>query len=296
MPSKEFIITDINSSPLIKTFRSTVPSGKREYREHHHTECEFSMCLHGHGIYNAGNVDYEFRDGDVFIFGSDEIHCITNIFPSAKLELVNIHFEPSLLWASGDMSTLPLLMLFNDRSPSFCNMIERENPNTPDVRRLILEIEQHFKSDSPTASLEVKIALYRILLILFNEYGYVNPKKDVVKNARIFKQLSNAMQYINENLSSHLTLSELSQTATMSKSYFSTVFKKYNGISPWNYITIKRVEAAINLLASTDLTKLEIAEMCGFTSSANFYKSFVAITGKKPSYYVKGDVKNAQNA
>jgi len=69
----------------------------------------------------------------------------------------------------------------------------------------------------------------------------------------------------------------------MSETYFSAVFKKYNGISPWDYITIKRVENAVKMIQNTNLTKLEIAEKCGFSSSSNFYKMFVKITGKKPT-------------
>ena len=65
------------------------------------------------------------------------------------------------------------------------------------------------------------------------------------------------------------------------------VFKKFNGVSPWEYITIKRVERAIELLRTTDLTKLEIADQCGFTSSSNFYKAFFHVTGKKPGDFVK---------
>ena len=75
----------------------------------------------------------------------------------------------------------------------------------------------------------------------------------------------------------------------MTQTYFSSVFKKFNGVSPWEYITIKRVEMAIELLKSTDMTKLEIAEKCGFKSSANFYKAFNNITGKKPKDFTKND-------
>ena len=58
-----------------------------------------------------------------------------------------------------------------------------------------------------------------------------------------------------------------------------------NGISPWDYITIKRVERAVELLKTTELTKLEIAERCGFSGSSNFYKAFAHVTGKKPGDY-----------
>ena len=56
-----------------------------------------------------------------------------------------------------------------------------------------------------------------------------------------------------------------------------------NSVSPWEYITIKRVEKAIELLRTTNLTKLDIAQRCGFSSSSNFYKAFSKVTGKTPS-------------
>ena len=285
MKSQEFVITDINSNPLIKTFHSTVSAGKREYTEHHHTECEFSMCLTGSGVYRVGSFEYEFKSGDIFIFASDEVHCITNIYPSDAIDLFNIHFEPRLIWASGDMSTLPLLMLFNERSDSFSNMIDRENPNTETIKTLLFDIENQFKTDKLGSDLKIKLDVYNILLLLLNEYGYVNQRGESSPNTLIFRQLSDAMNYINENLSRSLTLDEVAHVATMSKSYFSTVFKKYNGISPWNYITIKRVEKAISLLKNSGLSKTEIAGQCGFASPANFYKAFANITGKTPSYY-----------
>ena len=285
MKLNEFVIFDLNSNPLIKTFHSTVSAGKRVYNEHHHTECEFSMCLSGGGIYRAENFEYEFKSGDIFVFGSNEVHCITDIFPSDDIELFNVHFEPRLIWASGDMSTIPLLMLFNDRSPAFRNMIDRTNQYTKVISQLLFDIERQFKENKLGADLKIKVDVYNILLLLLNEYGYVNNKAETAPDRHIFNQLSNAMNYINENLSCNLTLNDVAHAAMMSKSYFSTVFKKYNGISPWNYITIKRVEKAILLLKTTELSKTEIAELCGFTSSANFYKAFSGITGKKPSEY-----------
>ena len=94
-----------------------------------------------------------------------------------------------------------------------------------------------------------------------------------------------AIRYIDENLEQKLTLRTIADVACLTPTYFSSVFKKLNGVSPWEYITIKRVERAVEMLKTTDLTKLEIAERCGFSGSSNFYKAFAAVTGKTPSDY-----------
>lgn len=83
-------------------------------------------------------------------------------------------------------------------------------------------------------------------------------------------------------------LDELAEIASMSKSYFSTVFKKLNGISPWDYLISKRISFAAELLKNTDKTILEIALECGFNNTANFNRAFKKITGKTPSEYKSG--------
>ncbi len=103
--------------------------------------------------------------------------------------------------------------------------------------------------------------------------------------SELTKSLLLTIDYINKNLSAKLTLQELADIACLSPTYFSAVFKKFNGISPWEYISIKRVEKAVEMLKSQNLTKLEISERCGFSSPSNFYKTFSEITGKKPTDY-----------
>ena len=90
--------------------------------------------------------------------------------------------------------------------------------------------------------------------------------------------------YIDENITYPITLEEVAAAASMSRTYFFAVFKKINGITPWKYITVKRVEKAVELIKTTDMTKLDIAFSCGFSSSSNFYKAFKSVTGKNPSY------------
>ena len=91
-----------------------------------------------------------------------------------------------------------------------------------------------------------------------------------------------ALKFIDENLTQKISLEEIANIANMNPTYFSSIFKKLNGISLWEYITAKRVDKAIELLRTTNANKLEIAMDCGFNSSSNFYKAFYHVTGKKP--------------
>lgn len=283
MVSGENILTDSSQNLLIKTFFSQKHPEKRSYRAHHHAECELSLFLKGSGIYRVKGKSYVFQSGDVFLFSSDEVHCITEINSDCKL--LNIHFAPRLLWADSDNAEL--LKIFFARSDAFENRIDRSNPHTDGIRNNIVKLESELSKKRPGYEVMAKYMLFSSLVSLIRNYGYIDNSVKHINYQKTIEPMKRALDFINQNLDKPITLSDIAAETAMSRTYFSTVFKKLNGISPWEYITIKRVETAIGLLKSTDATKLDIAMQCGFNSSSNFYKAFRKITGRKPDDFQK---------
>lgn len=270
----ELILYDDINIPYIKTFHSTVSPTKRSYNAHHHTECELSVFIDGEGIYSVRGREYHFKPMDVFLFGSNEEHCITSI--DKEINLLNIQFEPRILWEGSE--NIELLKLFSARNEQFVNRFDSSDTI---LTTLILSLENELKNKDIGYKIQAKYLLFSVLIHIMRNYPYTQ-KDTSFSDSKATKQLKNAMRYIDNNLGNHLTLKDIADTACMTQTYFSSVFKKFNSISPWEYITIKRVEMAINLLKTSDMSKLEIAEQCGFSSSSNFYKSFLKITGKHP--------------
>lgn len=257
-----------------------MPAGRRPYRAHHHTECEIGIFLAGSGCYAVGGRQYDFVAGDVFLFGSDEEHSITHI--KTPMELLNFHFEPRLLWEEGD--TAALLCLFSARSARFENRFRDPGGH---LRLLLLALEEELRERRPCYAVAAKYHLFAALTHMIRAYPATDPQREVGTSAALSQGVRDAMEYIRNHLSEKMTLKTLGEIACLSPTYFSAVFKKLNGISPFSYITIKRVEAAIELLQGTTLSKLEIAERCGFFSSSHFYKAFKAVTGKRPQDYAR---------
>ena len=276
MREKEYILTDGYGRTVIKSYHSLLPACKRPYRAHHHTECELSVFLRGKGTYAMEKKSYPFVAGDVFLFGTGETHSITEI--CEDMEVLNLHFEPRILWEHSD--TAELLGLFSSRSERFENRFRDESGT---LREMILSLEKEIAQKESCALITAKYRLFSILATLIRRFDCVRTDISPAAPSAQAKNLRRAIDYIGENLTEPLTLSAIADVAYMSPSYFSAVFKKYNGISPWEYITIKRMEMAVDMLKTTDLTKLEIAERCGFSGASNFYKMFLRITGKRPS-------------
>ena len=280
MRERELLLTDDYHNVIIKSYHSILSPQTREYREHHHTECELSLFLRGRGVYMVHGRRYEFQAGDVFLFGSNEAHCITEVHES--MDLLNLHFESKLLWEHSESAEL--LNLFAARSKSFSHLFADHDHI---LRDKLLELEEEISTKKPCYTVTAKYILFSILVHMIRQYDCINPEKVITSHFSVTGSLTQAIHYIDDHLDSRITLKEIADVACMTPSYFSSVFKKFNGVSPWEYITIKRVERAIEMLKSSDMTKLEIAERCGFSSSSNFYKAFLHVTGKKPGDYAR---------
>ena len=278
-----------NNKFLLKLFHATVNPGQRVYREHHHTEFEISVFKSGNGIYTVGKKQYNFQKGDVFMFSSDEIHCITDISANQPMDLINIHFEPRFIWSTGnDMFDAKFLKIFYERNGNFQNRLDRDNPATEIIRNIIFGIENEFNKKQPEYELMIKVELLKLLVTAMRGYDYVNNSPSTFSVcSQSLRNLEKAMNYIDENLTENISLEQLSKSANMSRTYFCSIFKRLNGITPWDYITIKRIEKSIEILKTSNATVLEIAMKCGFNNSANFNRSFKKVTGKIPKDYRK---------
>lgn len=278
MKFNENTLYNSNNKLILKTYHSVVEPGKRVLREHHHTECELSLVVSGSGTYSVCGSEYVFSTGDMFLFGSNEAHCITEI--TSPLNLLNIQFEPFILWENAE--SIELLSIFYMRNKNFKNLFLG---NDTILQNFILDIENEISRKYSGYRIKTKYLLFSSLIHIIRSYNYVNNSSAYTYEYAQSKKIKDAITYIDSNINNKLTLKEIASTVCMAETYFSSVFKKFNGISPWEYITIKRVEKAVDLIKNTNMTKLEIAEKCGFSSSSNFYKAFFNITGKKPSDY-----------
>lgn len=278
MRTGEVLLADDSGNIIIKAYHSVLPPQKRPYQAHHHTECELSFFLRGSGMYRLANRQFPFQAGDVFLFGSNEAHCITELYED--MDLLNIHFEPRILWEHLECGQM--LNLFTARSEGFSNRFPAGDNL---LSENILALETELRERRFGYIINAKYLLFSALVHMIRNYDCIDPRKALNAHNAPLQNLKVAMQYIHQHLREPITLPEIAQAAHLTPTYFSALFKKFNGVSPWKYITIKRVELAINLLKTTTMTKLEIAEQCGFSSSSNFYAAFGAVTGKNPSYF-----------
>lgn len=96
------------------------------------------------------------------------------------------------------------------------------------------------------------------------------------------RQCAAAKRYIDLHFKESLTLEQLADHAHMNKYYLSHVFKQEYGVSPMNYMTSRRIDESRNLLAETDHSMTQIAQMLGFSSLSYFSQVFRKSMGVSP--------------
>ncbi len=98
-------------------------------------------------------------------------------------------------------------------------------------------------------------------------------------------RISQAIRFMRQNLQRPLSVQDVAQAVHLSPSHFSRQFKAQTGYSPYEYIVLRRIDAAKHLLTSTRLTVGEIAYQTGYNSEENFIHSFQKHVGISPGLF-----------
>ncbi len=113
------------------------------------------------------------------------------------------------------------------------------------------------------------------LLDLINE-AYI--KKDFSEYNEPQRLSEQIVRYVNANLFKEISVPSLAEKFFLSTSQFSRIFKQATGAAPWEYITIKRLASAKEIIRRGASAQYA-AESCGFGDYSAFYRSYVKYFG-----------------
>lgn len=108
------------------------------------------------------------------------------------------------------------------------------------------------------------------------------------KESSIYRQISNAVEHVESDLSSAPTIRELAIMSGLSLYQFDRRMKSVFGINSKQWVMQRRIDKAQQLLAGTDSPISVVAHEIGYSDQSAFARQFKKATGLTPLQYRRG--------
>ena len=260
-------------------------SPQNELSDHMHDYYEIVYVYNGKGTFFIGDVFYDMQQGDVFLIPNNTIH---RALPNKDDPVTStiIFFSPTLIYKDMVDDSFSYLHLFDLTKKSKNYKISLPINNQVKMEEQLQLILQETTSQSMGSRHACLLIVHQIILDLYRTR--INGKEDIPEgNSYSSEWIKDILIYINEHIDEALTLTTLAQKALVSPAHFSRVFKETTGIGLIVYLNTKSIIKSKELFLETNHTIAHIAEMCGFESMPQFFRTFKKYNEKTPATFRK---------
>lgn len=245
---------------------------------HLHNTYEIYFFINGNVNYFVEQSCYKLQKGNLLIFNSQEIHKAVSL-SDTPYERIIINFQPQII-RSLCTDTTNLLACFENHEIGTNNItlmdVNKSNYFISTAMQLIHCLE------SDTYGCDLLPLSYLIqLLVMINE-TFLDKRQTMT--SIISPRILPILQYIDTHLTDRLSLDYLSKVLSIDKYYLSHLFKQNTGSTVYQYILMKRIALAKQLLLQ-GRSVTEACEQAGFNDYSNFIRTFKKATGISPGNF-----------
>ena len=236
---------------------------------HRHTALEIIIPIEGwYDIYSQTEC-YHLNKGDILIIPSLEIHRIEA--PREGSRFIYLLDIGNISDAHAFIGLKPLLT-------KFIHITSESHPQVYDeIHELFADMRNEYFSSSDFYELNIFSDIYKVFALLGRDYLKKNGAfvgLSQITRKEYLNRFNSVLSYINDYYSEDLTLEMVAEHCGFSKFHFSRLFKKYTGTTFYDYLILKRLQAAEQMLADADLSITEVALRTGFSSISTFNRTF----------------------
>lgn len=245
---------------------------------HQHSDRLELLYIHsGTGRYQVGRREYAVTEGDMVICNAGTLH-------GEYLSLPQDIQTYCCGYTGVHIDGLPEnVLISHEKRPVVSLRTYRES-----IRRAMGRIYRLHGSSFPDAYLAPVMAD----LVLAMTYFELTEQEKTMDRTPVLQKNETLMRDITEYLdhnyrNENLRMRDLVEQFHVSESFLSHAFRKETGLSPKQYIVLRRIGEAQSLLENTDLSIGDIETELGFSSSVHFSSTFKKYVGMSPREYRK---------
>ncbi len=274
---KKPIYQQVHFPEMIRSHHMLSGSASNE-AYHMHDSFELFLFLQGNVDYYIDRHRYHLKRGNLLLINSSEIHRV-KILDGMPYERIATHFYPELAQRFSTPSS-DLLACFENRGSGEDNLIYLDNARLEQYLSLADRLHTALAGRRFGHDVLANTCLAQ-MLVLVNTCFY---SLSYQANNTMPHLSGQIMAYINEHLCRPLTIQELADQVHLDPSYLSRRFKEQAGCSIREYIILKRIALAKELLRQGK-TVTEVCQNSGFYDYANFIRTFKKYAGLPPGQY-----------
>ena len=246
------------------------------YTAHHHSAAEIIHCIENFYQVTIGNTIYNLNPDDILIIPPDALHAIKGGEGIRFIYLIDVKpLKDFIDYNIIETITMHPLLLSEKSSPMLYEKVKQQLKDIADV---------YFRAQNMW-----ELIVFSKLLQMYADIGRYNfSRKELhVKDDHTtlyYEKFAGLLKYADSHLDEELTLDWAADYTGFSKYHFLRLFKEYTGMTYYDHISHKRIQAAQKLLSSNE-SITNIAVRTGFNNLTSFSRSFKKLTGMSPSKY-----------
>ncbi len=265
--SDKVVLCSVSSSTELKVTQN----------EHYHNYFQIYYVTKGCLMHKVDNHFIRLVQGDCFIIPPNVPHKIE--IDIAKSSFYSFSFYESFL-SNEDLQQPMIQKLFSDLSyNSIMGRLVLTTKEALHMDGLMRMAKDEFDNIYPGFECVLASLLTSILIMLSRVYEREESSakyKDVVLST---------VEYIRNHCTEKLTVKTVASRIYLSEPTFYRIFKQATGQSFKNYLTTVRIQYACDLIRTSKMPILQVAECVGYNNYSSFYRAFINKIQMSPTEY-----------
>jgi AraC family transcriptional regulator len=172
-----------------------------------------------------------------------------------------------------------------DRQPR-TEPIIRANFRDSAIRRLMTLLSEEVQAGGPSGKLYSDSLAHALAIryVLLGERP-LSERADSAVSALPPNALKRVLERIEQSFQSEISLASLAEEAGYSRGHFLKMFRASMGTTPHRYLLKRRTDHARSLLKRREISIIDVAASCGFSSQAHLTQVFRKHVGVTPGDY-----------
>lgn len=270
----------IGSLPVSFLEETIAPGEVHKERAHWHDGVELIRVRRGHLHCHVNDSDFLLGPDEMCFINTDQVHRIYGA-QKEKSELEKLIVNPQMLaWNQGMYEKL-VAPVVSDGDFAHIQMDGRSS-YAARIIALLDEIRETAMKQPDGYELEVAADVHLVFRSIYMIHEHLVQQPSDEYDLGLQRKM---VRYIQEHYMDKISLEDIADSAGISRTKCTSLFKEYTETTPVDYLNSYRLEEAARRLLNEQTPVAEIALSCGFSQQSYFGRMFQKEYGMTPLAY-----------